>query len=255
MSADLAEFRRSGLLRKSWSCGRTRRIERGDRVYLMRLGLDPKGIIGSGFVTQEPHEEEHWDQDRAAAGDGALFVEVGFDQLSEVPLIGLAELEEPPFAEVNWTPQGSGFRILPAVSAALDAAWARRTGAGFLQGPDELVSDLPLVEGAQQTVTVNAYERNPEARRRCLAHYGHRCFVCDFSFEEVYGDYVRRYIHVHHIVPVSAIGESYVVDPIRDLRPLCPNCHAAIHRTNPIISPEDLRDLIRARPQREHRRV
>jgi len=34
---------------------------------------------------------------------------------------------------------------------------------------------------------------------------------------------------VHHLVPISKIGKKYRVDPIKDLRPVCPNCHAVIH--------------------------
>ena len=34
---------------------------------------------------------------------------------------------------------------------------------------------------------------------------------------------------VHHLTPLSEIEEEYEVDPINDLRPVCPNCHAIIH--------------------------
>ena len=50
------------------------------------------------------------------------------------------------------------------------------------------------------------------------------------SFEEVYGEVGRGFIEVHHIVPISERGGDYIVDPIRDLIPLCSNCHAMIHR-------------------------
>ena len=50
------------------------------------------------------------------------------------------------------------------------------------------------------------------------------------DFEEKYGVIGRGFIHVHHIVPISTIRESYQVDPVRDLVPVCPNCHAMLHR-------------------------
>jgi 5-methylcytosine-specific restriction protein A len=53
------------------------------------------------------------------------------------------------------------------------------------------------------------------------------------------------YIHVHHIVPLSAIKESYVVDPVTDLVPVCPNCHAIIHRKMPPYLIEEVRALRR----------
>ena len=86
-----------------------------------------------------------------------------------------------------------------------------------------------LVEGEQETVTTTKYERNLKARATCLAYHGYTCKVCGMSFEKTYGPEFKDIIEVHHIVPLNQIGESYVVDPINDLIPVCPNCHAVIH--------------------------
>ena len=86
-----------------------------------------------------------------------------------------------------------------------------------------------FVEGKQETVTTTKYERNPQARAACLAYHGYACKICGMSFEETYGPEFKDIIEVHHIVPLHQIGESYVVDPINDLIPVCPNCHTAIH--------------------------
>lgn len=107
--------------------------------------------------------------------------------------------------------------------------------------PEELEGEV-FVEGAARTVTVNAYERNAAARAKCLEHHGHACVVCSFDFESTYGDLGRHYIHVHHVVPLAEIGSEYVVDPIKDLVPVCPNCHAMIHATRPCLSVEQLRE-------------
>lgn len=50
------------------------------------------------------------------------------------------------------------------------------------------------------------------------------------SFDETYGMFAKDFIHVHHIKPLSEINEEYEVDPINDLIPVCPNCHAMLHR-------------------------
>ena len=55
------------------------------------------------------------------------------------------------------------------------------------------------------------------------------CKIGGMSFEQTYGPEIKDIIEVHHIVPLNQIGESYVVNPINDLIPVCPNCHAAIH--------------------------
>ena len=104
-----------------------------------------------------------------------------------------------------------------------------------------------LPEGALTKVMVNRYERSPKNRAACLAHYGFQCFCCGFDFGIFYGDFADSFIHVHHRTPVSELGENYLVDPINDLIPLCPNCHAAIHLDNPPIDPIELRELIRSR--------
>lgn len=98
--------------------------------------------------------------------------------------------------------------------------------------PEELSVPEKYTEGARKVITVNAYERNPEARKACIRHHGTVCKGCGFDFEKTYGDLGKDFIHVHHIIPLKDIGESYKIDPIRDMVPLCPNCHAMVHRSN-----------------------
>jgi len=107
--------------------------------------------------------------------------------------------------------------------------------------PDEGPSEGSLIEGSAMQVTVNAYERNPEARRLCIAHYGCRCCICGFDFAARYGKLGVGFIEVHHLVPLSDIKTQYEVDPIRDLRPLCPNCHAMIHQERPPLGVDELK--------------
>lgn len=109
--------------------------------------------------------------------------------------------------------------------------------------PKQEVDRLP--EGQKKQITSNSYERNPEARRRCVDHYGFRCAVCSFDFQTKYGELGKDFIHVHHLKPVSEIGELYYVDPIEDLRPVCPNCHAMLHRRKPSLSIDELKEKIR----------
>lgn len=96
-------------------------------------------------------------------------------------------------------------------------------------------------EGAMMQVTVNAYERNPTARRACIEHYGCSCQVCGFNFGETWGELGKDFIHVHHLKEISSIGEEYEVDPINDLVPVCPNCHAMAHRSRPALTLEALK--------------
>jgi hypothetical protein len=95
--------------------------------------------------------------------------------------------------------------------------------------PEEVQEGSAYREGSVQRILVNRYERDPQAREDCIKHYGPTCVVCGFNFGAVYGPLAEGFIHVHHVKSLSEIGEEYVVDPVADLRPVCPNCHAVLH--------------------------
>lgn len=102
----------------------------------------------------------------------------------------------------------------------------------------------PLVEGAAKAVSAMVHERNPISRQQCIAHYGATCFACGFNFGEVYGETAEGFIHVHHLKAIAGAGERKV-DPIKDLRPICPNCHAVIHRQDPPLSITELKLMLK----------
>jgi 5-methylcytosine-specific restriction enzyme A len=125
-------------------------------------------------------------------------------------------------------------------STPVKIIWSFETGIF----PDEVTSTGVLREGAVSQVSVNAYERNPAARRRCIEHYGTSCFICGFNFGKVFGELGKGFIHVHHLRPLSEIGEDYEVDPVQDMRPVCPNCHAIIHRRSTPLSIKEMESLL-----------
>lgn len=110
-------------------------------------------------------------------------------------------------------------------------------------------SDIPenYYEGAVTTTTVNKYERNPTARKKCIEYHGCECSVCSLSFEKMYGELGKDFIHVHHIVPLNTIGKEYEVDYKTDLIPVCPNCHAMLHRKldGEYYSVEELKSIVK----------
>ena len=112
--------------------------------------------------------------------------------------------------------------------------------------PDEVSEDSEeyYTEGSKIAVLVNRYERNTEARTKCIDRYGAICYACSFDFEDNYGEIGKGFIHVHHLVPISEIKESYVVNPIADLIPVCPNCHAMIHKRTPPYSIEEIKKML-----------
>lgn len=101
-------------------------------------------------------------------------------------------------------------------------------------------------EGAKRQVTVNSYERDSKARLQCIKIHGATCAVCGIDFEQMYGELGKGFIHVHHIIPIHTIGKDYQVNPSTDLIPVCPNCHAMLHRgkNTDALSISELKHLI-----------
>ncbi|AQU99676.1 HNH endonuclease [Desulfococcus multivorans] len=131
----------------------------------------------------------------------------------------------------------------PEVAQALEQlGWVESTGVLL---PEEIAAATEsIVEGAVYRVVVSAYERDPEARRRCIAAHGTTCCICGFNFTAAYGPVAEGFIHVHHLHPLSETGGVHRVDPVKDLRPVCPNCHAVLHRRVPAYSIEDVRGFL-----------
>lgn len=110
--------------------------------------------------------------------------------------------------------------------------------------PEEVVDTPDLFEGAVRQITVNAYERNPKAREKCIAVHGTACCICGFRFGAVYGPEAEGYIHVHHVQPLSEVRAKYKVDYVNHLRPVCPNCHAVLHMGGECRKIEDVKRLL-----------
>ncbi len=110
---------------------------------------------------------------------------------------------------------------------------------------EELDAPERYSEGARKQIYVNAVERNGKARKACVRHHGWDCVVCGFNFGTVFGKLGERFIHVHHLVPLAASHGQREIDPVRDLVPVCPNCHAMIHQVSPPMDIDRLRELLR----------
>lgn len=435
----------SGSIIRRWSCGNTWRIEKGDRVFLLRQGVEPRGIVGSGTIVTPTFEAEHWDPEQTKL---ARYVEVEFDTLIDpetTPVLLREQLDKPPFAGMFWDTQASGTTIPTLIAKKLEQEWIsllsensaptaqqyvsafravrnltkthfqmlrihyqasdrtitatemaqavgrrhysfanrqygglgrlvgeklkynpmqerlgtlvtfekrygewhwlmraevaraleslgwvgktdpslsenierlfsqlhyrydvrrppdeRRRGrfrAGWQEAaedekvytektlerltwqnlgyrlgklvgqgsperieqtyeilselykrstlfPDEVDTATVIREGAKREVTVNAYERSPEARKLCIEHYGTSCFICGFDFGATYGEVAEGFIHVHHLRSLYEIDAEYEVKPKEDLRPVCPNCHAVLHLRKPAFSTEEVKALL-----------
>lgn len=100
---------------------------------------------------------------------------------------------------------------------------------------DPYTSIVPAIEGKKKNVYTTKYERNPRLRKKAIEIHGIRCMICGFDFEQTYGKAGQNFIEVHHIKPLSEIGNEVEVNPETDLICVCANCHRIIHRRKDMV--------------------
>lgn len=115
----------------SWTCASSS-PRLGDDVFLIKLGEQPRGIIGHGTVVRESYKREHYDPDKAAEGKQEKCIDIRFDRLLDYEneqYIPQEELQQK-CASQHWSPQNSGIEIKPEVLPALKELWRAVTESG-----------------------------------------------------------------------------------------------------------------------------
>jgi 5-methylcytosine-specific restriction protein A len=247
LNQDIESCKKNCFLDDRWSCGNTKKIEPGDRIFLIKLGHEnPNGIMASGFALSHVFEDEHYSDEKRKA----LYVKVRFDVVLHPydENILLKNVLKEKIPAMKWSPQASGVSIKSEDSTILENLWTSHLKDNNLSPvtlPEEIVGSVKYYEGAMRRIFVNAYERDPRARESCINKQGTSCCICGFNFESVYGQIGIGFIHVHHIKPISEIGRKYEINPSTDLIPVCPNCHSMLHiRNEEPLSIEELKMLI-----------
>jgi len=124
IARDVRKLRRDGRLRTGWSCARSKLIRAGDRVFILRQGVEPRGIVGSGRAISDWYEGPGWRQ----RGAPCNYVDIELDALldaSRDPILPRAALP----AGMYWDTQSSGVRIREPAAARLETLWR-----SFLRG-------------------------------------------------------------------------------------------------------------------------
>lgn len=116
----LNEVVAGNLVDGDWSTGRTSSaISIGDKVYLLRHGSEPRGLIALGTVTSAVWQGDHWD----GSGRSANYADVRWTQAvpldSALPLTDL-KLHAP---QQHWEPKASGIRIRDKYAHAVRTLW------------------------------------------------------------------------------------------------------------------------------------
>ena len=144
---EIRRLKRRGHVDIGWASGRTRSIEPGSRAFMMRLGVAPKGIIGSGFTLSAPTPGRHWIDSKVRAGVPALHLKLRFETLSTVPIVTFDDLARPPFSRFRWGVRASGTRVPSTLADALEDLWEKQVAA--VQANVETVPRRAKVKGGR----------------------------------------------------------------------------------------------------------
>lgn len=214
LEKSIEQIEQTGRATEKWSVISHKKIQPGDRAFLMRLGEEPKGIMAAGFVATPPFLSKHWSGEDKLVNRVLIDFEVILNPEKEL-LLSLDLIKQGSLAKVNWTPQSSGIEINPEVTDELEAIWFDfLTTQEIRHNPfreTDTENQKVYTEGTPNQVSVTKYERNPFARKTCIEHYGLSCSVCRFNFQDNYGDLGKDFIHVHHLKQVADIGEEYKI--------------------------------------------
>lgn len=228
---------------RDWTCRSHKKVKAGDRFLMLRQGSAPRGIVGSGWIRSFGWEAE----------EGGHYVDILWEAMTD-PHHPLDPGTIVGAEDFHWTPQGSGIELDPSISDAVWAAWERhlQDDPYYTSEEGEEATDLSetsraildeealahrnedpasSLEGRLIETWSTRRERDPRNRALCLAMHEPRCAVCEMNFLDEYGEIGRDFIHVHHERPLGSTdpdGEYH--DPAKDLKPVCPNCHAMLHR-------------------------
>jgi 5-methylcytosine-specific restriction protein A len=243
---EIKMIKETGSCKSNWSCGRTKKIKIGDKFIFLRQGRNPKGIFGSGKIISEPWNDKHWENESKIR----CYIDIEFDLLVNPDKNQILETKilKEHFHKYHWRPFSSGTKLPDNIAQEVLKKWVE-----FNSNPklDENINDIfdeRIIEGEMKQITLTKYERDPVARKLCLEKYGYTCKVCGFNFEKFYGNIGKKFIHVHHLKPLNIEKQSHEINPIDDLRPVCPNCHAMIHRNSKkILSIKELKRTIKTK--------
>jgi 5-methylcytosine-specific restriction protein A len=225
LESDIEEVNNTGRCSENWSCGRNKSIEVGDRIFLIKVGTEPKGIIGAGFAASTPYAGKHWSGENRET----FYIDIEYEALlnpEKEPILTLDLLELGNLAKQHWLPQTSGISIRPELVDELEALWFDfLTTANIRHNPFTETNSV-FSEDSSDMAILAKYERNPYARKVSLEQKGYTCSSCGLDFTQHYGDNANHYIQVHD---KRQTGEVFDINPVKDLTPICPKCHRMLH--------------------------
>ena len=234
-------------------------IEKGTHRFLLVARIEVGAVVGQREANRVLKARYGDDYDVYRATHHLLAIEGSQEPAHEIPLDAVArqmrfvapqsrDRLKITDGQVDQQQVRAVRELTPDTIEIFEGLWRTASGRDLRRSGidgEEHVPNRSYLEGAAVRVLVNRYERDRRARDECVARHGTACAVCGFEFSREYEGVGEGFIHVHHIAPLGTVGQRYRVDPINDLVPVCPNCHAMLHwGTNPP-SVEQLRRKVR----------
>ena len=99
--------------------------------------------------------------------------------------------------------------------------------------------NVTVSEGELTQKDTPTRRRSALLRRAAIEHYTQPdgslpCAACGFDFRARYGALGEGYIQIHHETPLFQYedegAEAFLHQAVRQVKPLCANCHSMIHR-------------------------
>src|SRR6266446_3686675 len=119
----IEEIEKKGSSIVRWSTGNRRSISADTRVFLVRQGEEPRGLVGVGNVASDVMEAPHWDETKRKEGAKSLLVDVRWTALSREPFVDLPSLIQQTDESSVWSSQASGIQLQPALTQRLEEIW------------------------------------------------------------------------------------------------------------------------------------
>lgn len=152
------------VVEEPWSMGsRWSGVQPGDRVFLLKQGVDPRGIVASGIARGPVYSAGHW----KGPGRETPYIDIDFDRVIDPSNPLAVETLMSDIPEHHWRPQGSGTIIPPRSLERLEALWADHLagingpgGVGAAGGQGRTLDPLrrKKIEDAAQTRLMKHFE-------------------------------------------------------------------------------------------------
>ena len=233
MSRDAEVVASGGKPQMWWRCGHSKTIHKGDSLLLFRQGTDPKGVIGTAVAISDWEAYESGGPKQPSRTKNRVHIQIESLVNPDIDdLLTVSQMTAGGVAGVKWNVQESGTRIPDDDAKRIVELWLPKSTV-ILDS-----ADLAGIEGELRLHLVRHRKRERRLRDAVIAaalkKYGALvCEVprCNFDFLVRYGELGRAFAHVHHIAKLA--DRTHPMETrVSELKIVCANCHAMIHRGN-----------------------